>query len=84
MGVVGKLNKSNDNKVRGAIVRYVKNGHAQTIATPINKLFPVEYKKHEDEILPKFIDERDLVKNTGTFIFIVYLLFCLRHFERCM
>ena len=64
MGVVEKLNKSNDNKVRGAIVRYIKNGHAQTIGRPINKLFPVEYKKHEDEILPKFIDERDLVTNT--------------------
>ena len=64
MGVVEKLNKSNDNKVRGAIVPYIKNGPAQTIARPINKLFPVEYKKHEDEILPKFIDERDLVTNT--------------------
>ena len=64
IGVVEKRNKSNDNKVRGAIVHYIKNGHAQTIARPINKLFPVEYKKHEDEILPKFIDERDLVTNT--------------------
>ena len=45
MGVVEKLNKSNDNKVRGAIVRCIKNGHAQTIARPINKLFPVECKK---------------------------------------
>ena len=44
MGVVEKLNKSNDNKVRGPIVRYMKNGHAQTIDRPINKLFPVEYK----------------------------------------
>ena len=78
------VNKSNDNKVRGGIVRYIKNGHAQTIARPINKLFPVEYKKHEDEILPKFFDERDLVTNSEHLFHSIYLLFCLGHSERCI
>ena len=64
MGVVEKLNKSVDNKIRGAVVRYIKNGQAITISRPINKLFPVEYKKHEDEILPTFIDENNVVTNT--------------------
>lgn len=63
MGVVEKLNKSIDNKIRGAVVRYIKNGQTLTISRPINKLYPAEYKKHDDEILPKFIDERDVVTN---------------------
>ena len=52
-----------DNKARGAIVRYMKNGAISRISRPINKLYPTECKKCKDEVIPKFIYERDIPTN---------------------
>ena len=57
IGVVDKINPSRDNNVRGVIVRYMKNGTIFSVSRPITKLYPTEYKKRKDEVIPNFIDE---------------------------
>ena len=62
-GVVDKINLSRDNEIRGFILRYIKNGTTFRIYRPINKLYPAECKKHKDQVIPKFIDERNISTN---------------------
>ena len=40
-----------DNKVKGVIVRYIKNTTMFRITRPINKLYPTECKKDKDEVI---------------------------------
>ena len=37
-------------------MRYMKNETIFRVSRPINKLYPTEYKRHKDEIIPKLID----------------------------
>lgn len=41
----------------------MKNGTIFRGSRPINKLYPIEYKKHKYEVIPKFIDERNIPTN---------------------
>ena len=41
----------------------MKNGTIFTVSRPITKLYPTESKKHKDEVIPKFIDERNIAAN---------------------
>ena len=63
IGVIHKINSSKDNKFRDIIVRYKKNGTIFRISRPINKFYRTEYKKHKDEVIPKFIHERNIATN---------------------
>ena len=60
MVVADKINPSIDNKIRRGIVRYMKNGTIFRVSRPVNKLYPTEHKKHKNEVIPKFIDERNI------------------------
>ena len=44
-------------------MRYMKNGTIFRVYRPMNKLYPTEYKKHKDEKIPKFFDERNIPTN---------------------
>ena len=55
---VEKVLLSNDNKVRGATIKYLINGKAVVINRPINKLYPIEpVKQTSVDIQPKFVDD---------------------------
>ena len=45
IGAVDKINPSKGNKVRGVIVRYMKNGTIFRVSRTIIDLYPTEYKK---------------------------------------
>ena len=55
---VEKVLLSNDNKVRGATIKYFINGKAVVMNRPINKLYPIEpVKQTSADIQTKFIDD---------------------------
>ena len=55
---VEKVLLSNNNKVRGATMKYCINGKAVVINKPINKLYPIEpVKQTSADIQPKFVDD---------------------------
>ena len=55
---VEKVLLSNDNKVRGATIKYFINGKAVVINGPINKFYPNEpVKQTSADIQPKFVDD---------------------------
>ena len=55
---VEKVLLSNDNKVRGATIKYFINGKAVVINRPIYKLYPTEpVKQTSADIQPKFVDD---------------------------
>ena len=54
---VEKVLLSNDNKVRGATIKYFINGKAVVINRSISKLYPIEpVKQTSADIQPKFVD----------------------------
>ena len=65
VGVVEELNRSADDRVKGALVRYVKDGKTIRISGPVNKLYPLEYRieainMEEDETCIQFVDDRNV------------------------
>ena len=58
---VEKVLLSNDNKIRGATIKYFTNGEAVVINRPINKIYPIEpVKQTSVDIQPKFIDDTNI------------------------
>ena len=64
LGFADKINPSRDNKVRGVIVRYMKNGTIFRVYRPMNKLYPTEYKNTKMKRFQNF-----LMKETSQLIF---------------
>ena len=55
---VEKVLLSNNNKVRGATIKYFINGKAVVINKPINKLYTIEpVKQTSADIQLKFVDD---------------------------
>ena len=64
VGVIQNFKQSRDGVRRIANVRYVMNGRKMTIQRPINKLYRIKYRQHEqDEIKVAFVDERNVTTN---------------------
>lgn len=69
VGIVENIKPSSDGKIRGARVRYVRNGKTLFVDRPINKLVPLEVRSNEDfpqsKVDVSFVDDANIprVKN---------------------
>ena len=67
---VAKIEKvllSNNNKVRGATIKYFINGKAVAINKPINKLYTIEpVKQTSADIQLKFVDDTKICQTETT------------------
>ena len=81
---VEKVLLSNDNKIRGATIKYFTNGKAVVINRPINKIYPIEpVKQTSVDIQPKFIDDTNICQIETTsdtlirYTAVVYMYICI-------